>query len=286
MKCYFCGNSESKRVCSEHTRTMLSVDELHKISTTSCDIYYKDENNNIYYDINDVRKEYSYNTIQYPSMKQEIKDAFFRFKNITETYYRKKLLRDKRKRAIEEFTYIAIKKLDMKYFPECKKDITNMIENLIDEKLTTPAECALKIYKAFEEHIMIRNAKKFRAELGLNFLNNQMEDVKKVFINGRLYEKLILGHITYDNFTEEVTNYVKSIKRQNLLEEAIEKYIPENYRTLCRDTMMAQTYIKSGDEESAEGTIRFFEFMIKKYELKKTRGIRTYKHALNFFETF
>lgn len=283
MKCYYCGDKESIHVCNTHARSMLSAAELRKTCTGACETKFRNENDEPVYDMKDIRESFTYTIINHPQIKQETKDAFFRFKNMTEVYYRKKMIREKRKVAIEEFTYSAVKKLDMSYFPEYKKNINELIEKLVDEKLTTPAECALKIYKAFEEHIRLHNAKKFRTELGLNFLNTQTEHVRKIFITGRSYQRLIDGYLQYEDFTNEVMTYIETIKRRELLDEAINKYIPENYRMLCRDTMMADNYIKSGNTESAEGLITFFEFMIKKCEAKKLKGLRRVDKFFNSF---
>lgn len=283
MKCYYCGDKESKYVCNEHARSMLSTEELRKTCIGSCETKFRNENDEPVYDMKDVRESFTYTVLDHPQIKPETKDAFFRFKNMTEVYYRKKMIREKRKVAIEEFTYTAIKKLDMSSFPGYKKNITDMIEKLVDEKLITPAECALKIYKAFEDHIRILNAKKFRTELGLNFLNTQPENVRKIFINGRSYQRLIDGYLQYEDFTTEVINYIETLKRRELLDEALAKHIPENYRELCRGTMMADNYIKSGNTESADGIITFFEFMIKKCEAKKMKGLRRMD---KFFDSF
>lgn len=281
MKCYYCGDKESIYVCDTHSRSMLSTTELKKTYVSSFETKFRNENNEPLYDIEDVRKSFTYTALNNPKLKQETKDTFFRFKNMIEVYYRKKIIREKRKSVIEEFTYTALKKLDMSYFPEYKKNIINLIDKLADEKLTTPAECALKIYKAFENYILTHNAKKFRTELGLNFLNAQTENVYKIFINGKSYRQLINGNLQYEDFTNEVVNYIESMKRKKLLYQEIEKNIPENYKMLCIDTMMADNYIKSGNIESTKDIITFFELIVKKCEYKKSKGLR----SANFFDS-
>jgi hypothetical protein len=283
IKCYFCGDKESIYVCNEHARQMLTGDEVRRFCIYSGKTRYRTENDEPIYDMDDIREDMSCSIFNHPQLKQESKDTFFRFKNMAEVYYRKKMIREQRKIAIEEFVYTAIKKLDMSYFPAYKQTIMDMIEKLTDEKLITPAECALKVYKAFEDYIRVNNAKKFRAELAIDFLNTQPESVKKIFLNGRTHQKLIDGYVQFEDFTKEVINYVESTKRREILEENIEKYIPENYRYLCRTTMMADNYIRSGDINGIDGLIKFFEIMIQRCESKKIKGL---KRADKFFDSF
>lgn len=285
MKCHFCGDTNSKYVCDEHSKTMLNAEDFKKACTNSCDVVYRNKKDEPFYDIEDVRKSYTYNVLQNHQyqLKPEMKDAFFRFKNTTEVYYQNKLIREQRRSAIENFARIAINKLDLSHFPEYEATLDRFVNQLTDEKFTSPADCALRIYNTFDSHIQAIVAKKFREELGINFLNTCSEEIKNDMLKGRHLQQLIDGKIQYDAFVVEVTKYIQSVERRKLLSKAIDERIPEEYRSSCKSTMIFSSFVSNGSDSSVDGTIRFLEFVIMQQQKKKKKGLR---NADMFFDSF
>jgi hypothetical protein len=282
MICYFCGNKESKYVCSDHARNMFDNIELKKLCNGSCDVKYYNENEEPLYHIEDIRKSYQSLELCNNKADQDTKDNYFRRKNIIETYYQKKIIKEKRKSAIENFTYVALKKLDMTYIPKYQKDVSKLITHMCDDKTLTPAECAIKIYKTYEEEINFIIAKKFRIELALNFLSVQSNNVQKHFINSSNYYNLINGNITYDDFVSNITKYSIGLEKQQILNDYIKTNIPREYISLCCNADISKKYLKNENIDFND-VIRCLELMVQKQ--KSLKIINIYK-TNDFFNTF
>lgn len=281
--CHYCGNKESYYVCKSHARNMLTKEDLKNTVNYNDTTYFKNENNEQLYDINDLRKRYSYTIFNNEKINQETLDSFFRFKTMTELAYHKKILREKRKHAIEEFTYHSIKKLNSLYFSEYRKHIDDLIEIYTNKKTLTPAECALIIYKEYESFILYQNAKQTRTELASDYLNIQEHNIKKIFDGGILHIRFINGDISYESFVKEITNHIEKLKREKMLETELAKYIPLKYHKMCTNTKMANDYVKQLNTKTLETLIIFFVNIIKQYEMKTKKGLR---NTHKFFKRF
>jgi len=283
MKCHYCGNADSIYVCDLHEKKMLTTDDLKNTCSGSYNTIYRNKYDEPLYDIQDLRKSYTYKIFENEPINSETLDEFFRLKNTIEVIYHKKIIREKRKYAIQNLANQCVKKLDMNYFDEFKPHFENLIEQHTDVKYITPVECALQIYKFFETYINNENAKKTRIELAINCIENISLTAKNMFMKGSAYQRFIHGSITYDDFEKEIMRCVGISDRIELLNDALDKYISKEYHKLCRQTQSANNYILFGNNYEIESLINLFNVTIKKHAVRVKKGLR---NTDKFFDNY
>lgn len=286
MPCCLCGDQDTIYVCKNHARFMLTKKELRDIYlyASSIEAKYKDENGELLYLYEDVRDK-TPSLPHFKKFKKETQDSFIRLRNLSDVAYKRKMIKEKKKVAIENFVYVAMKKINKQYIDAFQPQLEQTIENHINSKYKmTPAEIGLSIYKDYEYFVHTQEEKKVRKELAEDFLKLQTEQVQNVFkIGGITYEKFVNGNLQFDEFTKEITDYISRTCRRDILHEKIIKHIPEKYRLQCESTSIAHTFIQSGNIGNIDKIITFFKQMVEQSEIKKLKSIR---NSSKFFDSF